>query len=138
MCLVRFIEVYNVAKHPETGTVSVIRSLYMWATFESTFAFVAFCLPSFRVLLRNKVFHKAGKPVLSSFHAKGSGASKASKKIKVKNTIDISFYENNSQTELREVKHPWENVEGTTVTKGTPASQSQASGNNRASTLASI
>jgi hypothetical protein len=99
MCLVRFVEVYKVAKNPEQGTVDVIRAVYMWATFESSFAFIAFCLPSFKVLLRN-TWLKKEKPILNTYHAKNSKGSKISKKSEAKNTVDLTYQEGGSWTEL--------------------------------------
>jgi len=72
MCLARFVQVYKVARHPELNGLNVVRQIYTWGTFEVTFAHIAFCLPSLRVLVRRWI----GPRGYSASDSKQCGSSK--------------------------------------------------------------
>jgi hypothetical protein len=71
MCLARFVQVYKVAKHPESNGLNIVRQIYTWGTFEVTFAHIAFCLPSLRVLVRRWIGPR-GYSVSDSKHSGNS------------------------------------------------------------------
>lgn len=78
----------------------------MWAAFETTFSFVAFCLPSLRVLLRQTKIFQRSKVASSSNRM--NPKSKSTMKIQVSKAVDITFIENNSQVQLQNWEQPWE------------------------------
>ncbi|KAF8467400.1 hypothetical protein BDZ91DRAFT_762839 [Kalaharituber pfeilii] len=81
--IVRYVVMYTPYKSPP-ATMEGVRTAFFWTTLEIVTGFIAFCLPSFRIIFLDLV--KRGRSVLSKGHPSGLGNSSYSKGSK--NSID--------------------------------------------------